>query len=112
MNNFQNGKWQKEELGSDKPLARGAPFRLMFLINKDSYEVKNLKLIIGKLMNTVIKKSLSTCATLFQVHVNGVHLFTFKHRLPLNSVNTIAILGDVSIIWFGFEVSKSNKSHL
>lgn len=43
MNNFRNGKWQKEELGPDKPFVKGQLFKLLFLINKDSYEVGYFK---------------------------------------------------------------------
>ncbi|KAK3548354.1 hypothetical protein QTP70_010715 [Hemibagrus guttatus] len=75
MNSFKNGKWQKEELGPEKPFVMGASFKLLFLINDDSYEV----------------------------HVNGQHLYTFKHRIPLESVSTLGIVGNVSIYWLGFE---------
>ncbi|KAI5616329.1 hypothetical protein C0J50_24166, partial [Silurus asotus] len=75
MNIFRKGAWQKEELGPDKPFVKGSPFKLLFIINKDNYEV----------------------------HVNGSHIYTFSHRIPLESVTTLAILGDVLIFWLGFE---------
>ncbi|KAF5896902.1 uncharacterized protein DAT39_013383, partial [Clarias magur] len=78
MNIFLNGKWQKEELGPEKPFAPGTPFKLLFIINRDFYEV----------------------------HVNGVQLYTFKHRMALERVTTLGIVGDVSIIWLGFEDSQ------
>lgn len=43
MNIFKNGKWQKEELAPDKPFVMETPFKLLFIINKDFYEVGNLK---------------------------------------------------------------------
>ncbi|KAG7332967.1 hypothetical protein KOW79_003102 [Hemibagrus wyckioides] len=87
MNIFKSGKWQKEELGPEKPFVRGASFKLLFLVNKDCYEV----------------------------HVNGQHLYSFKHRLPLESVTTLGIVGDVVIHWLGFEkwtVFKEKKTLL
>ncbi|XP_053533828.1 uncharacterized protein LOC108264746 isoform X2 [Ictalurus punctatus] len=75
MNNFRNGKWQKEELGPDKPFVKGQLFKLLFLINKDSYEV----------------------------HVNGMKFYTFSHRIPFDMVTTLGIVGDVTIYWLGFE---------
>ncbi|KAK2848358.1 hypothetical protein Q7C36_010040 [Tachysurus vachellii] len=75
MNIFKNGKWQKEELGPDKPFTRGASFKLLFLVNTDFYEV----------------------------YVNGQPLYKFKHRIPFESVTTLGIVGDVIIHWMGFE---------
>ncbi|XP_053355996.1 uncharacterized protein LOC128527577 isoform X1 [Clarias gariepinus] len=75
MNAFQNGQWMIEELGSDMPFVRGASFKLLFIVYKDFYEV----------------------------HVNGMRLYTFNHRIPLERITTLAISGDVSIIWLGFE---------
>ncbi|XP_060779272.1 uncharacterized protein LOC132887734 isoform X2 [Neoarius graeffei] len=74
MNIFRNGRWQKEELRPGN-FEMGAPFKLLFLIHKDFYEV----------------------------HLNGVLFYKFSHRIPLNKVTTLAMSGDVLIMWFGFE---------
>lgn len=37
-----------------------------------------------------------------QVHVNGVQLCIFKHRIPLENISTLAIFGDISITIYGF----------
>ncbi|KAF5896901.1 uncharacterized protein DAT39_013384, partial [Clarias magur] len=74
MNVFRNGQWQKEELGQNKPFVGGASFNLLFIINRDFYEV----------------------------HVNGEHIYRFNHRIPVDRVNTLGISGDVLIRWLGF----------
>lgn len=57
-------------------------------------------------MKNVFKKSLSEFTTYLQVHVNGMKFYTFSHRIPFDMVTTLAIVGDVTIYWLGFEVSK------
>lgn len=37
-----------------------------------------------------------------QVYVNGLELCTFKHRIPLETISTLAICGDVFISFIGF----------
>lgn len=37
-----------------------------------------------------------------QVYVNGVQLCIFKHRIPLESISTLAIFGDISVAIYGF----------
>lgn len=39
---------------------------------------------------------------LLQVHVNGVQLCIFKHRIPLENISTLAVSGDISITVYGF----------
>lgn len=38
--------------------------------------------------------------------MNGMKFYTFSHRIPFDMVTTLAIVGDVTIYWLGFEVSK------
>lgn len=39
---------------------------------------------------------------LLQVYVNGVQLYIFKHRIPLEHISTLAIFGDISVTIYGF----------
>ncbi|KAI5616324.1 hypothetical protein C0J50_24161, partial [Silurus asotus] len=74
LNSFRNGSWEKKETVPDKPFTKGAAFNMFVTINSEDYEV----------------------------HVNGVHLCTFKHRVPLENITTLAIFGDISIAIYGF----------
>lgn len=52
-------------------------------------------------------KPLNECSILLQVYVNGLSHCTFKHRIPLEKVSTIAVCGEVTIQLISFiEVSK------
>ncbi|XP_046719934.1 uncharacterized protein LOC124395478 [Silurus meridionalis] len=74
LNSFRKGSWEKEQTAPDKPFTKGAAFKLLLVIKTDRYEV----------------------------YVNDVLHCVFKHRIPLEEVTTLAILGDVSLLFCGF----------
>ncbi|KAI5616328.1 hypothetical protein C0J50_24165, partial [Silurus asotus] len=74
LNSFRKGSWEKEQTAPDKPFTKGAAFKLLLVIKTDRYEV----------------------------YVNDVLHCVFKHRVPLEEVTTLAILGDVSLLFCGF----------
>ncbi|XP_053533823.1 uncharacterized protein LOC108264058 isoform X2 [Ictalurus punctatus] len=74
LNSFRNASWEKEETAPDKLFTKGAAFNMFVVISSEGYEV----------------------------YVNGVQLCIFKHRIPLESISTLAIFGDISVAIYGF----------
>ncbi|KAK3549073.1 hypothetical protein QTP70_030375 [Hemibagrus guttatus] len=74
LNSYRNASWEQEESTSEKLFSKGAAFNMFIIINSEGYEV----------------------------HMNGVQLCMFKHRIPLENISTLAILGDISIAIFSF----------
>ncbi|XP_039503336.1 uncharacterized protein lgals4 isoform X2 [Pimephales promelas] len=74
MNSSTNGKWGAEERVSDNPFKKGEDFEMFFIIKSEGY----------------------------QVQIKGQQHSMFKHRIPLEKVNTINIKGNVSISLLGF----------
>ncbi|XP_077366520.1 galectin-8-like [Festucalex cinctus] len=68
-NSLQGGQWGREEILQRMPFARGAAFELLLLALHDR----------------------------FKVAVNGAHLLDYKHRLPLDHVDTLAVSGKVKV---------------
>ncbi|XP_077409745.1 galectin-8-like [Vanacampus margaritifer] len=68
-NTLQEGHWGCEEIFQRMPFASGAPFELLLLALSDR----------------------------FKVAVNGAHVLDYKHRLPLDRVNTLAVSGKVRV---------------
>ncbi|KAM6954672.1 galectin-8 [Aplochiton taeniatus] len=82
-NTLQINRWGKEEILYKMPFAKGAPFEMIVLVQKD----------------------------VFKVAVNGAHVLEYKHRLDLESVDTLAISGEVTVQAIGF-ISNSNSGPL
>ncbi|XP_051512877.1 uncharacterized protein lgals4 isoform X10 [Myxocyprinus asiaticus] len=78
MNSFRKGGWQTEEYASENPFKKGEAFDILIVITSDGYKV----------------------------HVKGQQHCMFKHRIPLEKVTTLHILGNVSISFFGFIMDK------
>ncbi|XP_077087054.1 galectin-4-like [Siphateles boraxobius] len=74
MNTFRDGKWEDAESVSDNPFKKGEAFEMFTVIKTEGY----------------------------QVYVNGKEQYTFKHRMPLEKVSALNIIGDVSVNLFGF----------
>uniref|UniRef100_A0A3B1JCG2 Galectin n=1 Tax=Astyanax mexicanus TaxID=7994 RepID=A0A3B1JCG2_ASTMX len=73
LNSFRNGKWESEESASVEPFTSGAPFTMFFVTTPQGYEV----------------------------YVNGFQHCMFKHRIPLEKINSLIIRGDVSANMIG-----------
>ncbi|XP_030643012.1 galectin-8 [Chanos chanos] len=73
-NSLQQGTWGREETHDQMPFRQGAPFETIILVHND----------------------------VFKVAVNGAHVLEYKHRIPLNRVDTLAISGMVKINVVGF----------
>ncbi|XP_035240191.1 uncharacterized protein LOC118209140 [Anguilla anguilla] len=69
LNSFRNGRWDLEERVHEMPFCKGESFEILFIVTAKGY----------------------------QVNVNGRPFYTFKHRMPVKTVNAIKIAGDVSI---------------
>ncbi|KAL4657311.1 galectin-9-like [Arapaima gigas] len=82
LNTFHLGTWGKEERKYEAPAPRGSAFSLNIVVNRDSY--------------TIV--------------VNGVHLHEYKHRLPVNIVNTISVEGGVELSSIEFQNPVMNVS--
>ncbi|KAK2894936.1 hypothetical protein Q8A67_012165 [Cirrhinus molitorella] len=82
MNSFRNGGWEAEESVSDNPFKKGEAFDMFTFIRSEGY----------------------------QVYVNGIKLYTFKHRIPLEKVSALNICGDVAVILSGFIKNWSTSS--
>lgn len=73
-NSLLREEWGKEETLPLLPYKRGAPFETIVMVHKD----------------------------VFKVAVNGTHLLEYKHRLPLNRVDTFSISGNVRVHAVGY----------
>ncbi|KAI5616326.1 hypothetical protein C0J50_24163, partial [Silurus asotus] len=74
LNSFRNGSWEEEEHASITAFSKEAALNMFIVISSEGYEV----------------------------FVNGLRQFTFKHRFPVEVVSTLDISGDVTINYFGF----------
>lgn len=68
------GSWGQEETLHQLPYRRGAPFETVILVQNGA----------------------------FKVAVNGSHLLEYKHKIPLNRVDTFSVTGDVKVHAIGF----------
>ncbi|XP_020774973.2 galectin-8-like [Boleophthalmus pectinirostris] len=73
-NSLQKESWGKEETIYQLPFKQGAPFEALILVHKNA----------------------------FKVAVNGTHLLEYKHRMPLNRVDTFSVSGDVRVCAVGY----------
>ncbi|KAJ8280297.1 hypothetical protein GJAV_G00052910 [Gymnothorax javanicus] len=69
FNSFRDGKWEVEERVTEMPFRKGECFVLLFIITADGYLVK----------------------------VNGNELYMFKHRMAVEGVTGMQLIGDVNI---------------
>ncbi|KAK9958284.1 hypothetical protein ABG768_010419 [Culter alburnus] len=82
MNSFRNGGWGADESFSDNPFKKGQAFEMFIVIKSEGY----------------------------QVYVNGKEQYTFKHRIQLEKVSALNIIGDVAVNLFGFIQNWSTSS--
>uniref|UniRef100_A0A673N372 Galectin n=1 Tax=Sinocyclocheilus rhinocerous TaxID=307959 RepID=A0A673N372_9TELE len=73
-NSLQHENWGREENIDLMPFKQGATFETIILVLCD----------------------------VFKVAVNGVHILEFKHRIPLEMVNTFSVSGKVELHAIGF----------
>ncbi|XP_029937679.1 galectin-8 [Myripristis murdjan] len=73
-NSLQQESWGKEETLHQLPYKQGAPFETIVLVHED----------------------------VFKVAVNGSHLLEYKHRIPLDRVDTFSISGKVRVHAIGY----------
>ncbi|XP_058605024.1 galectin-8 isoform X1 [Onychostoma macrolepis] len=73
-NSLQHENWGREENIDRMPFKQGASFETIILVLCD----------------------------VFKVAVNGVHILEFKHRIPLEMVNTFSVSGKVELHAIGF----------
>ncbi|XP_051247814.1 galectin-8 [Dicentrarchus labrax] len=73
-NSLLQESWGKEETLHQLPYKRGAPFETIILVHED----------------------------VFKVAVNGAHLLEYKHKIPLNRVDTFSICGKVRVHAIGY----------
>ncbi|XP_077411295.1 galectin-8-like [Vanacampus margaritifer] len=73
-NSLLQETWGQEETLQQLPYKRGAPFETLILVHKDA----------------------------FKVAVNGAHLLEYKHRIPLNRINTFSVSGKVQVQAIGY----------
>ncbi|XP_051953269.1 galectin-4 isoform X23 [Xyrauchen texanus] len=74
MNSFRNGGWQTEEFVSENPFKKGEAFEMFIVPKPEGY----------------------------QVFVNGKEHYMFKHRMPLETVTALNIVGHINVNLFGF----------
>ncbi|CAD7088619.1 unnamed protein product [Hermetia illucens] len=73
-NTFQNYEWGPEERTSSFPFVPGQPYDI-------EIEVHNEK---------------------FSVRINGEHFFDYIHRIPLDMISYILIVGDTTLHYVGY----------
>nr|XP_057945862.1 galectin-8-like [Doryrhamphus excisus] len=73
-NSLLHERWGQEETLQQLPYKRGAPFETIILVCEDA----------------------------FKVAVNGAHLLEYKHRVPLNRINTFSMSGKVQVQAIGY----------
>ncbi|XP_064157173.1 galectin-4-like [Anguilla rostrata] len=69
LNTRENGEWQAEEKVNAMPFRKGESFELVFNVTSEGY----------------------------QVNVDGRELHMYKHRVPLEQVTDLVIVGDVLV---------------
>ncbi|XP_035240194.1 uncharacterized protein LOC118209143 [Anguilla anguilla] len=69
FNSFRGGSWETEERVDAMPFRRGESFEVTFHITPEGYQVK----------------------------VNGAELHMFKHRIPVEQVSAVKIVGNVTV---------------
>ncbi|XP_030621082.1 galectin-4-like [Chanos chanos] len=69
LNSFRNGGWEHEEVIHSMPFVQGKAFEMVIGTNSEG----------------------------FQVNVNWEKFHSFPHRLPLDGVSVLEIVGDVSV---------------
>ncbi|XP_058236240.1 cytolytic toxin-alpha-like isoform X1 [Hemibagrus wyckioides] len=67
LNSYRNGSWEHQEWASGNPFVQGAAFDIILVIKQERYEVM----------------------------VNGLEYCTFQHRIPMDTVTTLDIRGEV-----------------
>ncbi|KAG7277334.1 hypothetical protein CRUP_005868 [Coryphaenoides rupestris] len=73
-NSLQGERWGREQTLHLLPYKQGAPFETIILVHED----------------------------VFKVAVNGSHLLEYKHRIPLDRVDTFSITGKVRVNAIGY----------
>ncbi|XP_055720462.1 galectin-8-like isoform X2 [Salvelinus fontinalis] len=73
-NSLVQESWGREETLQQLPYRQGAAFETIILVHDD----------------------------VFKVAVNGSHLLEYKHRIPLNRIDTLSICGKVKVHALGF----------
>ncbi|XP_034024744.1 galectin-9C-like [Thalassophryne amazonica] len=74
-NTFQYGNWGSEERKPNTLLPPGSSFNLVINVCRDSY----------------------------QLTINGCHFMEYRHRIPFNQVDTIAVSGKVEVSTIAFQ---------
>lgn len=103
MNSFRKGGFEAEESVSDNPFKKGQAFEMVTVIKSEGYQV----CVLYESLH-IRKRTLGTCphtscvALDHQVYVNGKEQYTFKHRIPLEKVSALNIVGGVAVNLFGF----------
>ncbi|XP_060919411.1 galectin-8-like isoform X1 [Labrus mixtus] len=85
-NSLKHESWGKEETLHQLPYKRGAPFETIILVHEDVFKVELYKLVKIEA----------------PVAVNGAHLLQYKHKIPLNRVDTFSISGNVTVHAIGY----------
>ncbi|XP_044155677.1 galectin-9-like, partial [Bufo gargarizans] len=83
-NGRKNNIWLQSEAKSEMPFAREKPFELRFLVTDESYKV----------------------------YVNGNYFLDYNYKIPLNQVNTLAIMGCVILNRVEIQAEASGFHHL
>ncbi|ROL51199.1 Galectin-4 [Anabarilius grahami] len=113
MNSFRKSGWEAEESVSDNPFKKGQAFEMLTVIRSEGYQV----CVLNESLH-IRERTLGTChhtsfvALDHQVYVNGKEQYTFKHRIPLEKVSALNIVGDVAVNLFGFIQNWSTSSFL
>ncbi|XP_043931721.1 galectin-12 [Protopterus annectens] len=73
-NTLENERWGSEEKTSPLPLRKGDDFHIVFMFHKENVKVS----------------------------VNGKHLLKYRHRIPMDYVDTLSVSGKVKVKAIGF----------
>ncbi|XP_073710078.1 galectin-8-like [Misgurnus anguillicaudatus] len=82
MNSFRGEKWEAEEFAPVPPFKMGEPLELIIVIKTEGY----------------------------QVSVNGYEIYLFRHRIPVEKVSALNIVGNVAVNLCGFIQNWSQSS--
>ncbi|KAF7644255.1 hypothetical protein LDENG_00225140 [Lucifuga dentata] len=80
-NSLQHGCWGAEERKSNCPFPAGSNFSLAITVSRNVY----------------------------QLNVNGCHFMEYRHRMPFNMVDTIAVAGKVEVSSITFQNATVRK---
>ncbi|KAK0156123.1 Galectin-8 [Merluccius polli] len=96
-NSLRQERWDREQTLHQLPYKQGAPFETIILVHEDVFKASDVTHEMwGEGLFAAVR------VQRFSVAVNGSHLLEYKHRIPLDKVDTFSISGKVRVNAVGY----------